>query len=67
MDGWEVARRIREKSSPQVPLMIAVSGYGDEAALTRSRAEGIHVHLVKPVDPLELQGLLQRFQSQRSP
>jgi CheY-like chemotaxis protein len=63
MDGWEVARRIREHSGPKTPLLIAVSGYGDEPSLNRSRAEGIHLHLIKPVDPIELQTLLLRFRT----
>ena len=48
MDGYELARHLRERlASP--PRLVAVSGYGHEADLARSRAAGFEVHLGKPV------------------
>jgi CheY-like chemotaxis protein len=55
MDGYEVARHLRE--SPQLPehlRIIAVTGYGQEAARDRTAAAGFDAHLVKPVDLDEL-------------
>ena len=50
MDGWELARRLREgMSSPDMKL-IAISGYGQSADRRRSRDAGIDHHLTKPVD-----------------
>ena len=49
MDGYQVARRLREEGL-QDAVIIAVSGYGDEEARRRSREAGINYHLVKPVD-----------------
>ena len=57
LDGWEVARRIRQQAG-QPPLMIAVTGYGRDADRRRSREVGIDHHLVKPVDPETLEALL---------
>ena len=49
MDGYELARRLRA-SLATPPRLIAVSGYGADADLARSRAAGFEVHLGKPVN-----------------
>ena len=49
LDGRAVARQIRERRADP-PLLVAVSGYGGESHLQRSREAGIDRHLVKPVD-----------------
>jgi CheY-like chemotaxis protein len=56
MDGYELARRIRERLSPNPPVLIAVTGYGQQDDQDRSRDAGFAHHLVKPVD---LDALLQ--------
>jgi CheY-like chemotaxis protein len=61
MDGWEVSRRMQEQTGEKKPFLIAVTGYGAEADRRRSRENGIHLHLVKPVDPGFLQQVLGRF------
>jgi CheY-like chemotaxis protein len=58
MDGWEVAKLIREQSVKR-PLMVALTGYGADADRLRSQEAGIDLHLVKPVDPEELHKLLR--------
>jgi CheY-like chemotaxis protein len=56
MDGYEVARRIRA----DVPgaRLVALTGYGQPEDRERALAAGFDVHLVKPVDPDQLQRLL---------
>jgi CheY-like chemotaxis protein len=55
MDGYELARRLREHPQlADVPL-IAISGHGLQEDVDRSAAEGFAAHLVKPI---ELEGLL---------
>ena len=49
MDGYEVAARLKQEDSSKQAVIIAVSGYGEEQARSRSEAAGIHHHLVKPV------------------
>jgi CheY-like chemotaxis protein/two-component sensor histidine kinase len=49
MDGFELARRIRERS-PTPPRLIALTGYGRDADIAQSRASGFEAHLVKPVE-----------------
>jgi two-component system CheB/CheR fusion protein len=62
MNGWQVAKYIREQCTYKRPLIIAVTGYGSPADQLRSQEAGIDFHLVKPVDPEELRHILSRFQ-----
>jgi CheY-like chemotaxis protein len=62
MEGYEVARRVKARNALKTPLLIAITGYGEDADRQRSTDAGIDLHLVKPVDPEQLQGLLKRFQ-----
>src|SRR5437763_14531019 len=59
MDGWQVAKQIREQNDGKPPFLIAMSGYGMQADRLRSQEAGIDLHLVKPVDPLELEDRLK--------
>jgi DNA-binding response OmpR family regulator len=63
MDGWQVARWLSEQAggTGKRALLIAVTGRGSEADRERSRAAGIDLHLVKPVEPAVLIGVLKRF------
>jgi CheY-like chemotaxis protein len=63
MNGWLVAKRICERSVWKRPLLVAMTGYGEDADRLRSEEAGIDLHLVKPVDPEALHKLLSRFQS----
>ena len=58
LDGYEVARRLRELPGLRGSLLIALSGYGREEDRWRSREAGIDHHLVKPLDFAELDRLL---------
>ncbi|MFU8814160.1 MAG: ATP-binding protein [Pseudomonadales bacterium] len=48
LDGYEVARRLRERFG-QALRLVAVTGYGQAEHQQRSRAAGFDQHLVKPV------------------
>jgi len=58
MDGYEVARRLRDRDSEPRPVLVAVSGYGGDDARRRSRQAGFDHHLVKPADIGTLRTLL---------
>jgi hypothetical protein len=58
IDGYEVARRLRAMKPHQAIRIVAVTGWGQEADKQKSRAAGIDVHLVKPVDAAELRSAL---------
>jgi PAS domain S-box-containing protein len=61
MDGYEVARRIRADVRLRRVLLVALTGYGREEDKQHAMAAGFDYHLVKPVDPRALQGLVARF------
>jgi len=54
MDGFELARRLRDLPSGQQIRLIAVTGMGREADVMRTRAAGFDAHLTKPADPERL-------------
>jgi CheY-like chemotaxis protein len=57
VDGYEVARRIRDALGAGVRL-IAVTGYGRSEDRQRSAAAGFDQHLMKPVDVGDILSLL---------
>ena len=61
MDGYELARRIRHRNELQNVLLVAVSGYGQEADRQRARQSGFVAHLVKPVDPDRLIAVVEEL------
>jgi CheY-like chemotaxis protein len=58
MDGYELARRIRVEPAGTEIRLVAMTGYGRPEDRTRALAAGFDAHLVKPVDPRQLQDLL---------
>lgn len=59
LDGYEVARRLRGPLGFRDARVVAITGYGREEDRRKAREAGFDVHLTKPVDPEELQKLLQ--------
>ncbi|MCL4109044.1 UNVERIFIED_CONTAM: hypothetical protein GTU68_032167 [Idotea baltica] len=55
IDGYEVARRVREQLGPDTVLLIAVTGYGQDSDRKQALDAGFDDHLVKPIDPDTLQ------------
>ncbi|HZZ12730.1 MAG TPA: PAS domain S-box protein [Paraburkholderia sp.] len=60
MNGYEVARRIRENHPDRAILLIAVTGWGQQQDKQTAGAAGFDYHFTKPVDPRELQRVLSR-------
>jgi signal transduction histidine kinase/CheY-like chemotaxis protein len=58
MDGYQVARTIRDHPALRSTKLIAVTGYGQGADRERSLAAGFDQHLTKPVDADKLHRLL---------
>lgn len=58
LDGYEVARRMRNELGLADACLVAISGYGAEEDRRCSREAGFDHHLVKPVDAGVLQGIL---------
>jgi CheY-like chemotaxis protein len=63
MNGYEVARRLRETRTIKTPWIIAVTGYGQAADRQRSAEVGIDLHLLKPIDVHRLEAILRGFQT----
>ncbi len=63
LDGWQVTRWLREQASGtgKPALMVVVTGCAADEDRRRSAAAGAHLHLVKPVEPAVLVGVLRRF------
>jgi PAS domain S-box-containing protein len=58
LNGYDVARRLREESWGKKIVLIAVTGWGQAEDIQRTIEAGFDHHLVKPVDPTELTKLL---------
>ncbi len=60
MDGYEVARRVRQLPDSDSILLIAVTGFGQEDDRTGALGAGFNAHLVKPVDLSQLSAVVTR-------
>jgi PAS domain S-box-containing protein len=58
VDGFEAARLIRGEPGGNAIALVALSGFGQPADRARSRAAGFDMHLVKPIDPAQIDSLL---------
>jgi len=59
LDGYETARRLRERPWAASALLVAQTGWGQEDDKRRAREAGFDRHLVKPLDPEALSDLLE--------
>jgi PAS domain S-box-containing protein len=63
MDGFEVARRMREIAACAKIPIIALSGYARESDQQRALKAGFSGHLPKPVDLEHIEQILERAES----
>lgn len=61
MNGYAVAQALRKNDALARTLVIAMTGYGQQADREQSRAAGFDEHLVKPVDYEVLRKLLSNY------
>jgi len=59
MDGYEVAKNIRNDQELKGVFLIALSGYAQPDDLERSKAAGFDRHLAKPVDLVTLENIIK--------
>jgi DNA-binding response OmpR family regulator len=64
-DGFAVARELVAGLARR-PLLIAVTGYGEEEFRERGRAAGFEHYFLKPVDPRVLDALLRGHAGRRA-
>jgi two-component system CheB/CheR fusion protein len=62
LNGYDTAGRIRQQPWGKDVVLIALTGWGQEADRCRSREAGFNHHLVKPVEPSALEALLAASQ-----
>jgi CheY-like chemotaxis protein len=51
MNGYELARRLRELPETRDALFIALTGYGQQEDRKLAAEAGFHHHFIKPADP----------------
>ena len=59
MDGYEVATRLRNAPELHETVLIALTGYGQQDDLQRTKQAGFHHHLIKPIKIQTLYALLE--------
>ena len=59
IDGYAVARQLRERGDTSHALLIAVTGYGQKEDKQRAVDSGFDYHFVKPTDPREIQRAIE--------
>lgn len=63
LNGYDVARRIRNQPWGTQVLLVALTGWGQEEDTRQSTEAGIDHHLTKPIEPTVLRGLFARVRS----
>jgi CheY-like chemotaxis protein len=61
LDGYEVAKQIRKQPGGKNVFLVALTGLGREEDRQRSREAGFDTHLLKPVWPATVKGLIDAF------
>jgi PAS domain S-box-containing protein len=61
LDGYQTARRIRERPWGSAMLLVALTGWGQEQDRRRAAEAGFNCHLVKPVDPQTIGAVIEQM------
>jgi signal transduction histidine kinase/CheY-like chemotaxis protein len=61
MDGYELAKQLREAALKEPLSLIAITGYGQASDRAKSREAGFDQHVVKPVIPGHIAALLEEL------
>lgn len=59
MDGYAVARYIRQRPQTSATRLVAMTGWGQMEDKAKARDAGFDEHMTKPVEPTELTALLK--------
>jgi PAS domain S-box-containing protein len=65
LNGYEAARRIREQPWGRDVLLVALTGWGQDADRRQAERAGFDSHFTKPVEAALLQELLAELQSKK--
>lgn len=58
MDGYEVARRLRQQRGMETVVLAALTGWGQKEDRRRTSEAGFNHHLVKPPEPKAIEAVL---------
>lgn len=61
MDGYALARELRERLGDRTPVLIALSGYSQPRDQRHSQEAGFAAHLTKPVDADDLEKAIEKY------
>ena len=61
MDGYAVARKLAPSRKSGKPVLIAMTGYGEDEDKAKASAAGFDHHLTKPIDPGTIDKLITDF------
>jgi CheY-like chemotaxis protein len=61
LNGYQLARRLREWRWTRHAVLVAVTGWGEDADRARAKEAGFDRHVVKPIAPEQLALLLTDF------
>jgi PAS domain S-box-containing protein len=67
LDGYDVARRLREEEELRDALVVALTGWGQEEDRRRAVEAGFNEFCVKPADAQALEALLARYRPGSTP
>jgi len=66
LDGYEVARRLRQLAPTRRSLLLALTGYGQKQDRQQAQSAGFDQHFVKPADPAKLRSCIDSWVAQTS-
>jgi CheY-like chemotaxis protein len=61
MDGYEIAKLLRQDRDLAKVTLIAMTGFGQEEDRRKAQEAGFDGHMVKPADPVDVEKLLAGF------
>ena len=67
IDGYELARRLRQRPASRGALLVALTGYGQAHDFTLSKGAGFDHHLVKPANLDQLERILRAHAAPDTP
>ncbi len=65
MDGYELARALRQEPSGQQAVIVVLSGYGQDQEQEKARGAGFDYHLTKPASAADLRQLFSAISENR--
>ena len=65
LDGYAVARRLREQGDTSHTLLIAMTGYGQKEDRERAAGAGFDYYFVKPTDPRQIAAAIEHGRQSR--